>query len=499
MTEANGGETVTQVEIKSHRVRLFVGGRWVDASDGKTFEQVSPATGEVIGAVSDGTRDDARAAVDAANRARYSIARLTIFERAALCHRIADTMVARQEWLAPQLSLEQGKPLHEARDEIGFAAQLFHDAAENISRLETSLLASADAGKRIFTLRQPHGVVAVLTPWNYPIGIPSEYLSAALAAGNVVVWKPAPTTSMIAARLVECLLEAGLPEGAVNLLHGGAVPGEEIVGNPGTQAVGFTGSTATGSLIAKHAGAKPLLLELGGNGPTIILDDANLKAAISGTAIGCFTNAGQICQSSERILVTERVHDQVLDGLVSSASRVKLGHPLHEGTTMGPLNNQGVATKMDSHIGDAVDHGADVIFGGSRAEGHPTNLFYQPTVVDHVSRDSLANREETFGPIAPVIVVRDVEDAIAVANSCSLGLCASVYTSDVNLAFYCAERLECGVVNVNESAAYWDGRTPFGGWSGKGSGVGRLGGMESVRFMTQIKSMVLDVRDPHGA
>jgi len=426
-----------ETAVKSRHVRLFIGGQWRDAFDGKTFEQISPATGRVIGVVSDGTRDDARAAVEAANQARHSSARLSILERAALCDRIADTIVGRQPQLAPELSLEHGKPLHEANDEINFAAQLFRDAADYISKLETSLLPSA-VGKRIFTLRQPHGVVAVLTPWNYPVGIPSEYLSAALAAGNVVVWKPAPTTSMIAARLVECLLEAGLPEGAINLIHGGAVPGEEIVANSGTQAVGFTGSTATGNVIAKHAGAKPLLLELGGNGPTIILDDADVKRAISGTAVGCFTNAGQICQSSERILVTERIHDQVLDGLVSSASRVKLGHPLQEGTTMGPLNNAGVATKMDSHIRDAVDRGAEVIFGGGRAKVQPTDLYYQPTVVDHVSRDSLANREETFGPIAPVLVVRDVEDAIAVANGCTLGLCASVYTSDMNAAFHIA-------------------------------------------------------------
>ncbi len=486
---------MTQTEVRPHRIQLFLNGGWVDSSDGKTFEQSSPATGEVIGIVSEGTRHDALAAVDAANRARRSVAALTVFERAALCHRVADSIVARQAWLARELSLEQGKPLREAIDEVGFAAQLFRDAAENITRLETSLLTSADPGKRIFTLRQPHGVIAVLTPWNFPIGIPSEYLSAALAAGNVVVWKPAPTTSMIAARLVECLLDAGIPDGAVNLLHGGAEPGQEIVANPGTQAVGFTGSTVTGNLIAQHAGAKPVMLELGGNGPTIILDDANLDAAISGTAMGCFSNAGQICQSSERILVTERIHDRVLDGLVSNASQIRLGHPLEEATTMGPLNNEGVARKMDTHVRDAVDRGAALIFGGQRADSHPTNLYYQPTVLDRVSRDSLANREETFGPIAPVIVVRDLEDAIAVANSCNLGLCASVYTSNMNAAFYCAERLECGVVNVNESAAYWDGRTPFGGWSGKGSGVGRLGGMESVRFMTQIKSVVLDVHN----
>src|SRR5256714_5828588 len=304
-----------ETAVESRQVRLFIGGQWRDASDGKAFEQVSPATGQVIGAVSDGTRDDARAAVDAANRARHSSARLSILERAALCHRIADTILARQAQLAPELSLEQGKPLHEAIDEINFAAQLFRDAADYISMLETSLLPSA-AGKRIFTLRQPHGVIAVLTPWNYPVGIPSEYLSASFATGNVVVWKPAPTTSMIAARLVECLLEAGLPEGAINLIHGGAVPGEEIEAHFRPPPPGLHRSPAHGKLTPEPCRGQPPFLELGGNGPTIILDDANLEAAISGTAIGCFTNAGQICQSSERILVTERVHDQVLDGLV---------------------------------------------------------------------------------------------------------------------------------------------------------------------------------------
>src|SRR2546427_668950 len=208
-----------ETAVESRQVRLFIGGQWRGASDGKAFEQVSPATGQVIGAVSDGTRDDARAAVDAANRARHSSARLSILERAALCHRIADTILARQAQLAPELSLEQGKPLHEAIDELNFAAQLFRDPADSNSNLGTSILPSA-AGKRIFTLRQPHGVAAVLTPWNHPVGIPSEYLSASLATGNVVVWKPAPTKSMIAARLVECLLAAGLPEGAMNFVHG---------------------------------------------------------------------------------------------------------------------------------------------------------------------------------------------------------------------------------------------------------------------------------------
>jgi acyl-CoA reductase-like NAD-dependent aldehyde dehydrogenase len=474
-------------------LRMHIGGEWVEAADGATFQTVSPATGETLAVLPRAGRVDARAAVEAAGRARARVASSSAFERAAQCHAVADVLDSRRGDLGRELSLEQGKPYREAVDELAFAAQLFRDAGDNITRLETGIIPSIDPDKRILTIRQPHGVVAVITPWNYPVGIPSEYLSAALAAGNCVVWKPAPTTSMIAVRLTECLLEADIPEGAVNLVFGEADVGDEIVSNPGTHAVGFTGSSAAGNLVAKSAGAKPMLLELGGNGPTIILDDADVELAIEGTAHGCFSNAGQICQSSERILLGRTVHDAVLEGLVRKAESIRLGHPLEEGTTMGPLNNEGVAAKTEEHIGDAVERGAVVVIGGGRAEGLRTSLYHLPTVIDHVTTDSLFNRNETFGPVAPLIEVRDVDDAIDVANACELGLCGSVYTSSLRAAFSCAERLECGVVNVNETPAYWDGRTPFGGYSGKASGVGRLGGMATIHSLTQLKSIVLDV------
>lgn len=477
------------------RLQMHIGGRWVDAISGETFERVSPVTGQVIGTLPKAGREDARQAVRDANRARVRIAGMPVFERARLCRRIGDSLADRADALAQQLSLEQGKPLAEARSEVLFAADLYRDAGEYITRLAGEMLPSADPNKRVITIRQPHGVVAVLTPWNYPVGIPSEYLSAALAGGNAVVWKPAPTTSMIAVRLLECILAAGVPEGVVNLIFGDADAGDEIVSNPGTHAVGFTGSTKTGNLIAQRAGAKPVLLELGGNGPTIILDDANLEAAIAGAAFGSFSNAGQICQSSERILVQEGVHGAVLEGLTAAARSIRLGNPLAQDTTMGPLNNEAVAAKMDEHIKDAVSHGAAVVFGGRRQPDMPTALYYQPTVIDRVSPDSLINREETFGPLAPLIPVGDLEEAIRLANEGGYGLCASVYTSNLKEAFSCAERLECGVVNVNETPAYWDGRTPFGGYSGKGSGVGRLGGRATLESMTQVKSIVLDLKN----
>jgi acyl-CoA reductase-like NAD-dependent aldehyde dehydrogenase len=494
----SGSKVATADGSEALELRMHIGGEWVEAADRATFETVSPATGEVLAVLPRAGRKDARAAVEAAGRARRRVAATSAFERAALCHAVADILDARAGDLGRELSLEQGKPYREALDELAFAAELFRDAGENVKRLETGIIPSVDPGKRILTIREPHGVLAVITPWNYPVGIPSEYLSAALAAGNCVVWKPAPTTSMIAVRLTECLLAAGVPEEALNLVFGEADVGEEIVSNPGTHAVGFTGSSAVGNLVARSAGAKPMLLELGGNGPTIILDDADVELAIAGTAFGCFSNAGQICQSSERILVGPKLHDAVLEGLVRKAESIRLGHPLDEGTTMGPLNNEGVAAKTEEHIRDSVARGATVLTGGGRAEGFPTSLYHLPTVVDGVTADSLFNREETFGPVAPVIAARDADEAIEVANACNLGLCGSVYTSSLRKAFYCSERLECGVVNVNETPAYWDGRTPFGGYSGKASGVGRLGGMATIRALTQLKSIVLDtehVRD----
>jgi succinate-semialdehyde dehydrogenase/glutarate-semialdehyde dehydrogenase len=472
---------------------MHVGGRWVDAESGATFESVSPATGQVLGILPDAGREDARRAVGAASAVSASLAALPMLERARLCHAVADRLDARRDEVAHLLSLEQGKPLAESTSEVAFAADLFRNAAEDVKRLETAIVPSIDPAKRILTLRQPHGAVAVITPWNYPVGIPSQYLSACLAVGNSVVWKPAPTTSLAAVKLLECMLEAGAPDGAVNLVFGGSDVGDEIVSSPGTQAVGFTGSPAVGQAIARSAGAKPVLLELGGNGPTIILDDADIELAVTGTAFGCFSNAGQICQSSERILVHPKVHNDVVEGLIEKARAIRLGHPLESGTTMGPLNNEAVAAKVDEHLSDAVGRGATIVAGGGRVDDFPTRLYYPPNVVDGVPLDSLLATAETFGPVAPVITVPDADAAIAIANDSPYGLCCSVYTGSLSRAFRCAEQLQCGVVNVNESAAYWDGRTPFGGYSGKSSGVGRLGGVAVIATMTQLKSVVLHI------
>ncbi len=476
--------------------KLHIGGEWVDSDGGKLWPVRSPATGEVLAEVPLGTPADVDRAVEAAHTAKGQISSLTVFERARLLNAIADAIAAEKETIARDLAMEQGKPYHsEALGEIEVAVEMWRDAAEIIKRLESEVLPSSDPRKRILTIRQPRGVYGVITPWNFPATIPTEYLCAGLAAGNAIVWKPSEFTPLTAIHIVRCCERAGLPKGVLNLVIGdGPTVGQAIASHPGINAIGLTGSPATGDKVARAAGAKALLLELGGNGPTIILDDADLELAIRRTAYGCLANAGQICDSTERILVHEKVHDQVVEGLIRALQAVRLGSSLDPATTMGPLNNHHTADKVDRHLQDARDRGAEILVGGGRADGFPTTLYYRPTVIDRVKPDMLLNREETFGPVAPVLTFSDLDEAIALANDNEYGLVAGVFTRSLDRAIYFGERLETGIVNINEVCTYWQPHTPFGGYSTKHSGVGRLGGKYTIMEMSQLKTLVLDTR-----
>jgi acyl-CoA reductase-like NAD-dependent aldehyde dehydrogenase len=473
---------------------MFVDGRWEPASSGETAEATSPVTGEVIGTVPQGDRSDAQRAIAAANRAFEGWSRLTAFERAAKMHAVGDAIERRRDELARTLTLDQGKPLRaEAYDEVDELVEYWRMAAEDGKRLSGELPNSFSPGKRVMLVRRARGAVGIITPWNWPYTMPAELLAPALAAGNTVVWTPAPTTAVCAVALAECMAEADLPPGVINLVTGpGPEVGDEIARNPGTRAVAFIGSTATGRSVASAAAGKATVIEMGGNGPVVVMDDADLDAAVEATVTACFLCAGQSCTAGERLLVHEAVRDEFVDKLARRVTeQVLLGDPFDEATTMGPLNNEGVAAKMDEHVADAVDRGADVVSGGGRAGGFPTGLYWQATILSGVPADARASTEETFGPIAPVVSIGSLEQAIELTNASPYGLLSAIFTRDLAQGLRFADAVRTGWVNVNESSNYWESHLPFGGRSGTDSGIGRVGGSHVMESFTELQTVVL--------
>jgi succinate-semialdehyde dehydrogenase/glutarate-semialdehyde dehydrogenase len=473
---------------------MLIGGAFVDAASGATAESTSPGSGEAIGTVPDGDREDASRAVVAARNAFPGWARETAFTRARKLHTIAEVCERRREELARALTLDQGKPLHaEAYDEVDELVAMWHGAAEDGLRLEGSMPPSSSPGVRVLLMRRPIGPVAIVTPWNWPYTMPAEIVAPALAAGNTVAWTPAPTTAICSALLAECIAEADLPPGVFNFVTGpGPVVGDELVSHPDTAGVGFIGSTATGLHIAGRAAGKRLLLEMGGNGPLVVLEDADLDAAADAAISGCFLCAGQSCTAGERILVDERVRSDLVARIAERAAReLRLGDPFDAETTLGPLNNEGVAAKMDEHVEDAVARGAEVVAGGARAEGRPTRLYWPATILDGVPADALAATVETFGPIAPVVSIGSVEEAVRLTNSLPYGLLAAIFTADISRALRYADEARVGLVNINETTNYWENHLPFGGRAGSLSGVGRVGGKYALETLTELQTVVL--------
>jgi succinate-semialdehyde dehydrogenase/glutarate-semialdehyde dehydrogenase len=472
---------------------LFIGGSWCAAEGGAVSVALSPATGEQLCAVADGTRADADAAVAAAVTGFGVWAAETAFARARALHRVADACAARRDELARAATLDQGKPLAESFDEVDELVAMWRGAAEDGIRVEGSIPPSSNPGKRVLVMRRPVGPVAVITPWNWPYTMPAEIVAPALAVGNTVVWTPAPTTAYCSALLAECIAEADLPPGVFNFVTGpGPVVGDELVGHPDIAAVGFIGSTATGLRIAARAAGKRLLLEMGGNGPLVVLDDADLTAAADAAIVGCFLCAGQSCTAGERILVHERVREEFVGLLAQrTAAQAQLGDPLLEATTLGPLNNEGVAAKMDAHVEDAVARGARVVAGGQRAAGFPTDLYWPATVLDGVPADAVVATEETFGPIAPIISIGSLEQAIELTNASPYGLLAAIFTADLSKGLRFADEARTGLVNINETTNYWENHLPFGGRAGTLSGVGRVGGRYPFDALTDLQTVVI--------
>jgi succinate-semialdehyde dehydrogenase/glutarate-semialdehyde dehydrogenase len=474
--------------------QMFFAGEWRTSLSGQTFEATSPATGETIATIPDGDREDARRAIAAAREAADGWARLTAFERAAKMHTIGDIVESRRDDLARTLTLDQGKPLHaEAYDEVDELVEYWRMAAEDAKRLGGELPNSFSPGKRVMLVRRPRGVVGVISPWNWPYTMPGELIAPALACGNAVVWTPAPSTAVCAVALARCIADADLPPGVFNLVTGpGPVVGDEIARNPGTDGTAFIGSTATGRLVATASAGKAALLEMGGNGPLVVLDDADVDAAVEATLVACFLCAGQSCTAGERILVHRAVVDEYSEKLARRvADTVVLGDPFEERTTMGPVNNEPVAVKMDDHVADAVERGAAVVSGGERASGFPTGLYWEATILRDVPADARVALEETFGPVAPIVAIDSLEEAIEATNASPFGLLSAIFTADLRAGLEFADRVRTGWVNINESTNYWEAHLPFGGRAGSDSGIGRVGGANVMQSFTELQTVVV--------
>lgn len=478
--------------------RLLIDGRWVDGSDGACLDLRSPITGEPIADVAQASLADVdRAVAAAAGPGADAMEAMPPFERAALLHRVADLLEERIDELAATLTFEQGKPLHtEARDEVEESAEIFRWAAEEVKRLETPNLPGADPDKLVMTFRKPNGVYALITPWNFPMNIPAELVAPALGGGNALILKPSELTPLTAAGMIQAVLDAGFPPTAVHLLHGDATIGNALVSHRGVDGIGFVGSAATAEAIVRSAGLKRTLIEASGNGPQIICDDADLDAAAAAAVYGASFAGGQCCVATERLLVQASVHDEVVERLLVHAAAVTLGDPRDEGVVMGPLNNEAVAAKVDAHLDDARAKGAQVLCGGRRADGFPTDLYYPLTVIDGVTTDMDLFSEESFGPVVPITSFETDEEAIVLANDSNLGLQAAVFTSNLERAFRYVHGVRAGSIVVNDSTDFWEPHPPFGGASRTQSGWGRIGGKYTLLDMTDLRTAVIGLRPP---
>jgi acyl-CoA reductase-like NAD-dependent aldehyde dehydrogenase len=476
-------ETRRAVDLK-----LYIGGEWTEGTGDEVIEIRSPATGEHIGNLPKASPEDVRRASEAARDAQREWRNVGPWQRAEICHRIGNEIEKRIDELASVQTLEQGKPFAESVGDIKEAAELYHLHAEDMLRLYGETLPSADPNKRILTFHRPVGVWGVITPWNFPFLIPTELI----APGNALVVKPPAHTPMTVLKAMEAFEAAGLPKGLVSVVPGDRDVGEWIVREPALDAIGFVGSSATGEKIQAAAGLKRTIRECSGNGPVIVCADAHIEEAAKAAAFGAYFCAGQVCVATERVLVHDSVHDEFVEASVREAENVVLGDPFEESTNLGPLNNEPVAAKMDRHMADAVDKGAQVLAGGRRRSGMPTDLYYEYTLVDGVREDMLLNREESFGPVVPIITGGDDEELLEIANRDPLGLQAAVFTSNLRSAFFFMENLECGQVIVNDTTDYWDINMPFGGAGGKNTGWGRIGGKYTLMDMTDLRTGVID-------
>jgi len=467
------------------RQQCYVDGAWIDADAGGTVEVTNPATGERIGTVPKLGEAETRRAIEAAATAFPAWAAKTAKERATILRRWNDLMLANVDDLAMLMTAEQGKPLAEAKGEVAYAAAFIEWFAEEARRVYGDVIPGHQPDKRIIVLRQPIGVVAAITPWNFPAAMITRKAAPALAAGCTFVCKPAMQTPYSALAMAELAHRAGVPKGVFSVVTGSAtVLGAEMTSNPIVRKLTFTGSTEIGKkLMAQCAGTlKKVSLELGGNAPFIVFDDADLDAAVQGAIASKYRNTGQTCVCANRLLVQEGVYDAFVAKLVEAVRQLRVGDGLKGATEQGPLIDAKAVAKVEEHVADALAKGGRVALGGKRHALGGT--FFEPTIITHVTPKMLVAREETFGPVAPIFSFKDEKQAIQMANDTEFGLASYFYTRDIGRAWRVAERLEYGIVGLNSGLISTE-VAPFGGV--KESGIGREGSKYGILDYTELK------------
>ncbi|HGW5060908.1 TPA: NADP-dependent succinate-semialdehyde dehydrogenase [Citrobacter koseri] len=471
------------------RQQAFIEGQWRDARSGDTIAVTNPANGQPLGSVPKMGAEETREAIDAANRALPAWRALTAKARANILRRWFNLMMEHQDDLARLMTLEQGKPLAEAKGEISYAASFIEWFAEEGKRIYGDTIPGHQADKRLIVIKQPIGVTAAITPWNFPSAMITRKAGPALAAGCTMVLKPASQTPFSALALTELANRAGVPAGVFNVITGSAgAVGNELTSNPLVRKLSFTGSTEIGRQLMEQCAKdiKKVSLELGGNAPFIVFDDADLDNAVEGALASKFRNAGQTCVCANRLYVQDGVYDRFAEKLQQAVSKLHLGDGLQADVTTGPLIDEKAVAKVQEHIADALEKGAKVLCGGmAHALG---GNFFQPTILVDVPNNAKVAKEETFGPLAPLFRFKDEADAIAQANDTEFGLAAYFYARDLSRVFRVGEALEYGIVGIN-TGIISNEVAPFGGI--KASGLGREGSKYGIEDYLEIKYMCI--------
>jgi aldehyde dehydrogenase (NAD+) len=472
-------------------VRNYIGGRWTDSRAGAIFETINPANEQVIAPVVLSAADDVNAAVDAAKAAYPSWRLMPAPRRGEILYQVARVIEARKEALARLMTQEMGKVLSEARGDVQEAIDMAYFMGGEGRRMLGYTAPVEMPDKFGMALRDSVGVVGLITPWNFPIAVPSWKMLPALVAGNAVVWKPSEFTPAVSAAFVDVFIEAGLPEGVLNLVQGAGAAGDALVTNPAVRVISFTGSTETGLKVYAKAAAlgKKVSLEMGGKNAIIVLDDANLELATKAITWSAYGTTGQRCTATSRLIVQRGIKPALIDALVERAKTLRVGDGLIDGVEVGPLVNAKALEKVEQYVAIGRDEGATLVTGGQRLDA--AGYFYQPTLFSDVRADMRIAREEIFGPVLSAIQVDSLEEAVAVNNSVPYGLSSSIFTENVNAAFRAIRDLTTGIVYINHGTTGAEIQFPFGGTRGTGNGM-REAGQTALDSFTEWKSVYVD-------